>query len=93
MADRAHITVQGRVQGVGFRYAAAAEARRLRLAGWVRNTASGEVEVVFEGDAASVDAMLAWCKNGPPLARVQGVIVHARDGDVVPQFEDFQIRA
>src|SRR5260370_41547211 len=44
---RAHVRLAGRVQGVGFRYAAADEARRRRLTGWVRNLDSGDVEAVL----------------------------------------------
>ena len=63
------------VQGVGFRYYAQAEARRLGLAGYVRNRADGTVEAELEGDAASVWAMLAWLQHGPPSARVEAVDV------------------
>jgi acylphosphatase len=92
MADRAHITVQGRVQGVGYRYAAAAEARRLQVRGWVRNTAAGEVEAEFEGPPDAVEAMLAWCAHGPALARVTQVLVHCREREVAPRFQTFEIR-
>ncbi len=72
---RAHVTIRGRVQGVGFRYAAAAEARAAGVAGWVRNLDSGEVEAVFEGTQPRVDAMVRWCREGPPGAWVQDVRV------------------
>jgi acylphosphatase len=72
---RVHVTIKGRVQGVGFRYATADEARRRRLAGWVRNLDSGAVEAVFEGSAATVEDMLQWCEDGPPGAFVRDVRV------------------
>ena len=68
---RAHVLVKGRVQGVGFRYATADEARRRRLGGWVRNLDSGAVEAVFEGSDAEVKDMLQWCEAGPPGAYVR----------------------
>src|SRR5438477_12087363 len=61
---RAHIRLRGRVQGVGFRYATADEARRRSLSGWVRNLDSGGVEAVFEGTRSQVEGMLCWCEDG-----------------------------
>jgi acylphosphatase len=72
---RARVVVTGRVQGVAFRAATVAEARRLALSGWVRNREDGAVEALAEGDRAGVEALVAWCRRGPPLARVSGVRV------------------
>jgi len=72
---RAHAIVRGRVQGVAFRFATEAEARREAVAGWVCNRPDGSVEAVFEGPAASVERMLAFVRRGPPAARVAGVEV------------------
>jgi acylphosphatase len=72
---RAHVRLSGRVQGVGFRWATADEARRRRLAGWVRNLDSGDVEAVFEGPHASLEDMLRWCRDGPPGSYVRDVHV------------------
>lgn len=70
---RVRIVVRGRVQGVGFRYAAVTEARRLGLAGWARNAPDGSVEILAQGDPAAVRQLIAWCAQGPPLARVTSV--------------------
>jgi acylphosphatase len=72
---RVRVVVSGRVQGVFFRATCAREARRLGLAGWVRNTGGGKVEAVFEGEDAAVDRMVEWCRGGPELARVDSVEV------------------
>ena len=72
---RVHVRVRGRVQGVFFRASCAEEARRLGLAGWIRNVRDGDVEAVFEGDDAAVDAIVRWCATGPPQARVDRVDV------------------
>lgn len=58
-----------------FRASTEDEARSRSLAGWVRNTRDGEVEAVFEGEQAVVEAMIAWCRRGPPAARVTNVTV------------------
>jgi acylphosphatase len=68
-----HFRVSGRVQGVGFRYAALNEAQRLGLAGWVRNLADGRVEVLAQGEAARLERFHAWLQQGPPGARVTAV--------------------
>ncbi|MDR1105058.1 MAG: acylphosphatase [Treponema sp.] len=64
--------IQGRVQGVGFRYSCRLEARRLGLNGWVRNTGGG-VEVQAEGSRKNLDLFLEWLRRGPPGARVDSV--------------------
>ncbi|NUM53071.1 MAG: acylphosphatase [Candidatus Hydrogenedentes bacterium] len=75
MTERLHVVVRGRVQGVGFRYAAYRKAQELGLAGWVRNLGDGSVEAELDGARALLEAFLAWCREGPPLARVQTVDV------------------
>jgi len=67
--------VAGRVQGVGFRHSAVRHARALGIAGSVANRLDGSVEVVAEGDAASLERMLAWLRRGPPGAHVREVQV------------------
>jgi acylphosphatase len=74
-AQRAHVVISGRVQGVGFRYTASDEARRMGLSGWVRNLDSGQVEAVFEGPRLAVEQMVQWCRTGPPGAWVSGVSI------------------
>ncbi|TFG64291.1 MAG: acylphosphatase [Spirochaetales bacterium] len=67
------IRVEGRVQGVGFRYSARHEALRRKLAGWVRNEDDGAVSVYCEGPQQAVDAFISWLRTGPPGARVTDV--------------------
>ena len=68
-----HVEVVGLVQGVFFRDSCRREAQARRVAGWVRNTSTGAVEAEFEGDDAAVDALVAWCRSGPPHASVERV--------------------
>jgi acylphosphatase len=70
---RVHVLISGQVQGVGFRWFCRDEAVRRRLAGFVRNLPDGRVEAVFEGDPASVDGMVEWCRTGPDFAHVVDV--------------------
>ena len=69
------LTISGRVQGVGFRYALADEARARSLGGWVRNRRDGSVEAVVVGPEAEVEAVIAWARHGPPAAHVTGVSI------------------
>lgn len=72
---RVRAIVSGRVQGVSYRASTVDEARRLGLVGWVRNKHDGTVELEAEGPPEKVEALLAWCKSGPPAARVDRVAV------------------
>lgn len=72
---RAHVFVEGHVQGVFFRAETRAAAAGLGLTGWVRNLYDGRVEAVFEGDEAAVERAVAWCHTGPPHASVTRVEV------------------
>jgi acylphosphatase len=67
------VWVSGRVQGVWFRESCREEAVLRGVAGWVRNLADGRVEAVFQGEPDAVDAMVTWCHEGPPRARVKAV--------------------
>jgi len=75
------LTISGRVQGVGFRYALADEARTRKLSGWVRNRRDGSVEALVAGPEAAVEALIAWAQRGPPAARVTAVAVEPATTD------------
>ena len=82
--------IDGRVQGVGFRWFTHDTAAREGIHGWVRNLADGRVEVMAEGEAAAVDRLEAAIRRGPASARVERVDVedHAPAGRVT----GFEIR-
>lgn len=71
-----HFLIQGRVQGVGFRWFVQREASEIGLRGWVRNTEDGDVEVVSAGDAEDLAELRASLKRGPRGSRVDRVIEH-----------------
>ncbi len=71
--QRLHLRITGLVQGVFFRVHTRDEARRLGLAGWVRNLPDGSVEAVAEGPRAALEQLAAWCHRGPPGAAVEQV--------------------
>jgi acylphosphatase len=73
-----HVIIRGRVQGVGYRAWLEYAALGRGLEGWVRNRRDGAVEAVLAGAPDAVEAMVAACRRGPPLARVEAV--DAREG-------------
>jgi acylphosphatase len=70
-----HVTITGKVQGVGYRMWVEREASRRRLDGWVRNRRNGSVEAVFSGSSDIVEAMIAACRAGPTAATVMQVAI------------------
>ena len=90
MADRLHVYVSGRVQGVFFRASVLQQAQTLGLTGWVRNAPDGRVEAEFEGEKELLERMLCWCGQGPPLARVTEMEISWEQGD--KQYNSFRCR-
>jgi acylphosphatase len=78
-----HVTIRGRVQGVGYRYFVEQAARSRDLEGWVRNRRDGSVEAVFAGPAEAVTAMIAACRRGPSSARVDALQDEAGNPDML----------
>ena len=70
---RRRVTVHGRVQGVFFRDTTRRLAAARGIAGWVRNRPDGTVEAVFEGEREGVEAMVAFCSEGPRGASVDRI--------------------
>ena len=69
-----HVIVHGRVQGVGFRWFVRTEARRLGLAGWVRNVPDGTVELRASGIAQFLSALEQAIQRGPEGAAVTHIL-------------------
>ena len=78
--------VAGRVQGVYYRAATAAQAERLQLDGWVKNLADGRVEVVVAGAPQAVATLAGWLWQGPPASRVEAVYLEEWAQEVPPGF-------
>lgn len=71
--DRLHATVQGYVQGVGYRMFVVEQARRLDLVGWVRNRSDGTVELMAEGQREDLDELATALRDGPHLGTVSRI--------------------
>jgi acylphosphatase len=90
MKHRIRIIVTGIVQGVNFRRYTQMTAQGLHVNGWVRNLPGGAVEGCFEGEKEAVDALLEWCRIGPPAGRVDAVEV--MEEPFAGEFDSFDIR-
>lgn len=78
-----HVTIRGRVQGVGYRAWVEDEATARDLEGWVRNRRDGSVEAVFAGPTGVVTGMVAACRRGPSSARVDALQDEAAGPDML----------
>lgn len=88
MMVRVHVYVSGRVQGVFFRAETRNNAIRHNITGWVRNLADERVEAIFEGEKQELDAIIEFCKRGPPGAYVQKLDVTWED--YTGEFREFR---
>ena len=86
-AVRRRVIVRGHVQGVFFRESARRHAERAGVAGWIRNNADGSVEAVLEGEREDVERVVAFCRDGPRGAVVDGVEVLDEEPEGVRGFD------
>ncbi|MHB0987811.1 MAG: acylphosphatase [Bellilinea sp.] len=86
---RLHATIQGHVQGVGFRVFVQQYAANLNLTGWVRNTYRGDVEVLAEGSRAVLEKLLQLLEAGPRSSHV--IQVNREWSDASGEFYQFAI--
>ncbi len=88
---RVRLTIQGHVQGVGFRWFVSREAASLGVNGWVANRRDGGVEVEAEGEIAVLGTLVERLRRGPGRARVDAVETRWSEGPA--RFREFEIRA
>ncbi len=84
------IKVEGRVQGVGFRYFVQTAAAKHQITGWVRNTSDGNVEIEAEGAETDLDAFIRDVQQGSPFSRV--AFVQVSELPSLPHYDKFQIK-
>lgn len=80
-----HVVFRGLVQGVGFRAFVEREALRHGVEGWVRNRRDGSVEAVFAAAPETADTVIAACRKGPRVGRVDQVEVREARADELAQ--------
>ena len=82
------LTVKGKVQGVFYRATAKDVADLIGIKGWVRNHPDNNVEITATGSEETLQKFINWCKQGPPKARVDEVIIEELD---LQEFNGFRI--
>jgi acylphosphatase len=88
MIKHLDITVQGKVQGVGFRQAAKAVANQLSVRGTIKNEKDGSVVIEAEADETILELFLDFCNEGSDTAHVTGVQSH--EGEV-KNYRNFEV--
>ena len=86
-----HFLIQGRVQGVGFRWYVHREASELDLRGWVRNTEDGDVEVVVHGNEPDLSELRSSLRRGPRGSRVDRIVEHILADTEAANLSSFRI--
>jgi acylphosphatase len=86
-----HFLIQGRVQGVGFRWFVHREASELDRRGWVRNTEDGDVEVVAHGTETDLAELRSSLRRGPRGSRVDRLTEHYLDETEAAGLDAFRI--
>ena len=89
MESRAHVTISGNVQGVGFRFFTLKQAQRLNLVGTVKNMPNGSVDIVVEGDKSTIQTFTNHVRQGPRLAEVNSVDIEWQEPQ--NEFSKFRI--
>lgn len=90
MIKQLKVNIKGNVQGVNFRKSVLEKAKQLDIKGIVKNEASGDVYMEAVGEESALEALLAFCKEGPPAAQVDKVLVEEHD-QLTENYEKFQI--
>lgn len=88
--QRVNLLITGDVTGVGYRYWAVQQAKKLGLTGWVRNVSKGCVEIAAEGEKEKLEELMKLCHKGPEVAWVEKVEV--KWGEATGEFEGFEIK-
>ncbi len=88
---RVHLFISGTVQGVSYRASTQEQARTRGVVGWVRNLEDGRVEALAQGSKDKVEELVAWCRRGPPAAKVEKVVVTFED--VNDELKTFEVRS
>jgi acylphosphatase len=87
-----HVSVEGNVQGVGYRDFVRRWATRLDVTGWVRNRSDGSVEARLHGSPGALEALIIEMRKGPGNGEVERLLVKAADTDDLEASGAFVIR-
>ena len=85
------VLIEGRLQGINFRYQAQRQAQKLGLVGFVRHLSDGRIEIEMQGEKDQVDKMLDWCQQEPHSSQIRSILFRY-DEEPSRGYNDFSIR-
>jgi acylphosphatase len=88
---QARVLIEGRLQGINFRYQTQRQAQKLGLVGFVRHLSDGRIEIEMQGEKAQVDKMLDWCQQEPHSNQIRSILFRY-DEELSRGYNDFSIR-
>ena len=91
MLTQARVLIEGRLQGINFRYQTQRQALKLGLVGFVRHLSDGRIEIEMQGEKAQVDKMLDWCQQEPHSSQIRSILFRY-DEELSRGYNDFSIR-
>lgn len=90
MTGSALLTVRGRVQGVGFRWAILRYAQQHGINGWAENEHDGSLHILAQAPSSDIDELITWVRTAPPdRARVDDVTIAPLPDE--PPYDSFSI--
>jgi acylphosphatase len=87
---RMRILIEGRLQGINFRYNTQRQAQKLELGGFVRTLSDGRIEIDVQGDEQKVEQLLAWCQAEPQSSHIKTIMF--RYDEPAEYTSDFVVR-
>jgi acylphosphatase len=87
---RIRILIEGRLQGMNFRYKTQRQAQNLELVGFVRTLSDGRIEIEAQGDEDKAEAMLDWCQEEPHSSHIRSLLF--RYDEPIKSYTDFSVR-
>ena len=68
------ILIEGKLQGMNFRYKTQDRAKTLELVGFVRNLSDGRIEIEVQGEQSNVEKLLNWCQEEPHSSQIKSIL-------------------
>ncbi len=87
---RMRILIEGRLQGMNFRYHTQQQAKKLGLTGFVQSLSDGRIEIEIQGAQNKVEQMLAWCQEEPQSIHIKTILY--RYDELTERYSDFVAR-
>jgi len=88
--EQARILIEGRFQGINFRYQTQAQAKALGLDGFVRTLADGRIEIEIQGEKHKIEDFLEWCQQEPHSSHIKSILF--RYDETSKSYSGFDVR-